>query len=356
MKLCELTQNELCLLPEADLSLSQLREHVDQCPLCQAFAAKIRQQDRQLSTLFYPKSPNWANLVRIAMVPTVSPVVAKKERALSKIAVAFALAASLLIGVVGLLTQLNKTQTPNAFALNEAASKSQPTHLNEVPLARQPTPETQADQSVNGLPITPAFVADSKTNYLGRTLPSLGEAKPATGTPMAPEGFSPTSNQPRSGGAPGRMGFAAKDRLQETEGNNLRSLLRKDPLVGQRIKFMVELCNQQRALVVGLAKPEAKADLAPGGGFGGSAKPMEVSPEALVQSYEELIGSDLPALLKSLPKGTQIKEMKALLDHLERTESEFSRLAADHPEKAVWLKQLVRLSRTGILQIRTAIP
>ncbi|MEI6325689.1 MAG: hypothetical protein WCO91_09585, partial [Gemmataceae bacterium] len=133
-------------------------------------------------------------------------------------------------------------------------------------------------------------------------------------------------------------------------------LVRKDPLVGQRIKFMVELCVQQRELVVGLVKAEAKADLAPRGGFGGGAKPKEVTPEALVQSYEELIGSDLPALLKSLPKGTQIKEMKALLDHLERTESEFSRLAADHPEKAVWLKQLVSLSRTGILQIRTAIP
>ena len=122
---------------------------------------------------------------------------------------------------------------------------------------------------------------------------------------------------------------------------------------------MVELCVQQRELVVGLvkadAKREARPDLAPSGGFR-EAKPKEVTPEALVQSYEELIGSDLPALLKSLPKGTQIKEMKALLDHLERTESEFSRLAADHPEKAVWLKQLVSLSRTGILQIRTAIP
>ena len=356
MKLCEMTQNELCLLPEADLTLSQLREHVGQCPLCQAFAAKIRQQDRQLSTLFYPKSPNWGELVRSAVLPTVSPVVAKKERALSKIAVAFALAASLLIGVVGLLTQLNKSQNPNALANNDPANKH---HLRQKESlgAGQPTPEAMGDPSIDGKALPSPLALDTVTNDPSAAQPGLGAAKRED--PMAQGTFFGIPKQPSSGSL-ARMGIGDKDhRLLERESGSLRSLLRKDPLVGQRIKFMVELCVQQRALVVGLVKPDAKRearpDLAPSGGFR-EAKPMEVSPEALVQSYEELIGSDLPALLKSLPKGTQIKEMKALLDHLERTESEFSRLAADHPEKAVWLKQLVSLSRTGILQIRTAIP
>lgn len=354
MKLCEMTQNELCLLPEADLSLSQLREHVGQCPLCQAFAAKIRQQDRQLSTLFYPKSPNWGELVRSAVLPTVSPVVAKKERALSKIAVAFALAASLLIGVVGLLTQLNKSQNPNALARNDSATKSHPHFENENLVAGQPTPEAMGDPSFDGKVLPSPLALDTRTNDPSAAQPRLGAAKRED--PMAQGTFFGIPKQPSSGSL-ARMGIGDKDSLlRESGGNNLRFLVRKDPLVGQRIKFMVELCVQQRELVVGLVKADAKPDLAPSGGFGGGAKPKEVTPEALVQSYEELIGSDLPALLKSLPKGTQIKEMKALLDHLERTESEFSRLAADHPEKAVWLKQLVSLSRTGILQIRTAIP
>ncbi len=356
MKLCEMTQNELCLLPEADLTLSQLREHVGQCPLCQAFAAKIRQQDRQLSTLFYPKSPNWGELVRSAVLPTVSPVVAKKERALSKIAVAFALAASLLIGVVGLLTQLNKSQNPNAIANNDPANKHH-LHQKESLEAGQPTPEAMGDPSFDGKVLPSPLALDTRTNDPSAAQPRLGAAKRED--PMAQGTFFGIPKQPSSGSL-ARMGIGDKDSLlRESGGNNLRFLVRKDPLVGQRIKFMVELCVQQRELVVGLvkadAKREARPDLAPSGGFR-EAKPMEVSPEALVQSYEELIRSDLPALLKSLPKGTQIKEMKALLDHLERTESEFSRLAADHPEKAVWLKQLVSLSRTGILQIRTAIP
>ncbi len=352
MKLCELTQNELCLLPEADLSLSQLREHASQCPLCQAFAAKIRQQDRQISTLFYPKGPNWSDLVRTAVLPSVSQVVAKKERALGKIAVAFALAASLLIGVVGLLTQFNKPQNPNAFATNDAAQKDHSSRQNEGHQADPQMAATLHDPSLQGLANPSSLASDSQMEEVN-PLPGLAATKSSAGNLKGPEGILGSPNQP-PGIAVTRMGLGEKDRIAG-DGNNLRSLMRKDPLVGQRIKFMVELCNQQREMVVSLVKPSSKDILPLPGGFGGGSKVLEVTPEALVRSYEELIGSDLPALLKSLPQGTKLQEMKALLDHLERTESEYSRMAADNPSQAQWLKQLVTLSRTGILQIRTTL-
>ncbi len=350
MKLCESTQNELCLLPEAELSLAPLRIHLDQCPMCQAFASRIRRQESQLSTLFYPKSPNWGDLVRTAMVPSVSPIVAKKERALGKIAVAFALAASLLIGVIGLLTQLNKAENPKSLAFHNSDSTSHPDRQNESHLSGQPNPETQADRVEKGMA---GSNPGADSTGLVKALPALGSANPMAGNPTAQERFLGGPTQ-RSNGLT-RMGLGERDLPREIEGIKLRSLLRKDPLVGQRIKFMVELCNQQRELVVGFVNPTTKAGFPMGGGFGGGSKLLEVTPESLVRSYEELIGADLPALLKSLPPGTKLQDMKALLDHLERNESEYSRLAADHPSQAQWLKQIVTLSRTGILQIRTTL-
>ncbi len=128
-------------------------------------------------------------------------------------------------------------------------------------------------------------------------------------------------------------------------------------LVPERIKTLRNLLDQQRTLAVALARGDIAKPKAPGAGDKPETFAVKPKADAIVNEYERLVGSQLPNLLgslSSLPAKQLSLELRPLLEHLQSSESEYSRLAVQYPFDAEWLKQIALLARVGILQIRTA--
>lgn len=391
MNLCEATQNELCLLLEPEIPATDLRDHLEKCQTCRAFAAKIRQQEQQLNNLAYPDSPNWASTVlgKTAVRPAASSNLARKERTLGKIAVAFALAASLLISVVGLLTQFQKNGPEAQISKNEgpafdsvasSASFGGPNVGGRA--ANLPIPESK---SLTGQMATPEIagsfdpqprLADGQPGRMlkreekapgnakdtkgseNRGVPGMGLPRTFADDPKAPMGPNPAVAKIGPDTKTGNSASAPSPKMLTMAGGKPGATPRI--LVPERVKTLRNLLDQQRTLAVSLAKGDRGLPKAPSG-MGGGAKPDSIAsrpkPEAIITEYERLVGSNLPNLLGSLanlPPDQLSMELKPLLEHLQSSESEYSRLATQYPTDREWLRQIALLARIGILQIRTA--
>ena len=386
MNLCEATQNELCLLLDQENPPLDLRDHLAKCLDCRAFAAKLRLQGKQLNSMAYPESPNWEAMVRGKgdVHPATSPNLARKERTLGKIAVAFALAASLLLLVVGLLTQFKNNSENTQFARSDfAPGESTPSGFYKAEsLVREPATNATAAKSAPGLlqteifggkttpPETPRIVADKHTvgerPMESAPIPLNDLEKPGqTPNPaalrMLAKGPDDAMNRKYPGGGPSKD--VAESGAFKTPAPTVAKMTAmgadapKPVLVPERVKVLRNLLEQHRSQAVALAKGEKWN---PGAGTRPGAKPdvagNKPKSEAIVNDYERLVGSNLPNLLASLsnlPSGQLSIELKPLLEHLQSSESEYSRLAAQYPTDGEWLRQIALLARVGILQIRT---
>ncbi len=155
MNTCEKIQFELSLLEQDQALSGSLERHLKDCSDCRHFAAELSLQEVQLRALIYPAAPDWAGRIESAS-DTVAFIkvapnhgsAARRERLLGKIALAVALSASMMVGVVGWLTM--------PF-LNGLMAPAGPTEV-----AQRPENQDAAVQSV-------AFATDSKAgNEWGR--------------------------------------------------------------------------------------------------------------------------------------------------------------------------------------------
>ena len=387
MNLCEATQNELCLLLDQETPPSDLRDHLGKCQTCRAFEAKLRLQDKQINSMAYPESPNWEAMIRGKgdVHPATSPNLARKERTLGKIAVAFALAASLLLLVVGLLTQFKNNSANSQFAKSEFApgestasevhkaeslaygpatnttsAETNPVLLQKENFGAKPAPpETSRfavdKQAVGDRPMQSGPILLNDFERAGQTPKPAAQRMLAKGSDdemnrKYPPGRVPAKDVPESGDFKTPGPTVAKMPAMSADAP-------KPVLVPERVKVLRNLLEQNRAQAVALAKGEKWK---PGVGTVSGAKPDSAGnkpkSEAIVNDYERLVGSNLPNLLASLsnlPSGQLSIELKPLLEHLQSSESEYSRLAAQYPTDGEWLRQIALLARVGILQIRT---
>lgn len=386
MNLCEATQNELCLLLDQETPPSDLRDHLAKCPSCRAFAAKLRHQDKQLNAMAYPDSPNWAALVRGKgdVNPAPSPNLARKERTLGKIAVAFALAASLLMAVAGLLTQFNKNSTDSQVADSKRAAgePAPPPAPREAGSTIAPaTNAPNADANLFSLDPENAnfggggFGASSRlaesqaggteSKVDSKPMPAVVQKDTKIGAALAPLASRtmakapgvPDPNPTISNSGPDAGLDNMKRDLAPAPGLSRFANSPKPVLVPERVKILKNLLDDQKTLAVALAKgdmPKLKTPVGSAKAEGLGIKPKH---EAIVKDYEHLIGSNLPNLLttlSNLPPQQRSVELEPLLVHLRTSESEYSRLAVQYPSDGEWLRQIALLARVGILQIRTA--
>jgi len=121
MNTCEKIQFELSLLEQDQALSGSLERHLKDCFDCRHFAAELSLQEVQLRALIYPAAPDWAGRIEsasdtvafIKVAPNQGSA-ARRERLLGKIALAVALSASMMVGVVGWLTRpfLNGLMAP----------------------------------------------------------------------------------------------------------------------------------------------------------------------------------------------------------------------------------------------------
>ena len=385
MNLCEATQNELCLLLDQESPNPDLRDHLAKCPDCRTFAAKLRTQEKHFRSFAYPDSPDWKALAlgNQKVPPATSASLARKERTLGKIAVAVALAASLLLEVVGLLTQFKNNSFHSQIAKSESstgdptgpASFRDAAPANNTPMADAKPFSLQGEGALSPIPAQESPKVGSER---ADGKPSEGGPKPKLATPtiefegpgqkskVAPPRFlAKGSDDSMNRALPGGGGGPSKDLVDPglpkipvpaaAKMTAMGGAAQKPVLVPERVKTLRNLLDQQRVQAISLAKGE-RVRSAPGGGAKPDGAGNKPKPEAIVADYEKLVGSNLPNLLASLsnlPPGQLSIELKPLLEHLQSSESEYSRLAAQYPTDGEWLRQIALLARVGILQIRT---